>query len=154
MIKLWILCKLNSPAPNDCFESYLNLSLHPLPKLELPCNGNLSSDSSWTLFLQTTFPSSINYWLQARSNQQEVMVEFGNLEGGKKGEGEVFLPSSALTFVSKQWRVFLLWFLLPLNKFLPLWCPPFRQLQLNLSSRFLLMLISGWPHCPFSFHLF
>ena len=67
MIRLWIIsCKLN---PSHKINA-LNLpQFHPPtppPKSELPGNGNVSLEASLPLFLQITFPSSLDNWLQVR----------------------------------------------------------------------------------------
>ena len=82
MIRLWIIsCKLNPSHKINALNSPQFYPPTPPPKSELPCNGNVSLETSLPLFLQITFPSSVSNWLQVRGTGGIWEMQTGKKEG-------------------------------------------------------------------------
>lgn len=119
MLKLWMIIRKINPFLKLMF------SLYHTPKMKMAMECYLVIRSlPCSLLQQTVFPSSVNNWLQTRSNQWEVVTgvwTFGSQEKRRRGNISSHLP--ALTDISKQWLLALLRLYLPMDKFLPLWSP-------------------------------
>lgn len=82
MIRLWIIsCKLNPSHKINALNSPQFYPPTPPPKSELPCNGNVSLETTLPLFLQITFPSSVSNWLQVRGTGGSWEMQNGKKEG-------------------------------------------------------------------------